>query len=458
MSTPVKWFASTDTGAPVLNGVAGSLIAVLKACLVDGYNAQTPTSINVAGGVATVVFPTPHGFADGRTVRISGANEADFNKDWKVTILTDKTLTFQVGAGAFPALATGSISIQVAPLDWLLQFNDAGNNAATFQSKDPSSTKYSLTVDDGAATKTGTAVANVTADRGLLTRCARLIMSEKAYSTTTADRSTGLVLRKAQNTTATARPWYVIGDGKRFFIGVNWSESYAGSFDFSFFGDIISYKPGDAHHCCLSAARGISVPDNGSPSHATTAATTTPPYARYTTSAHYVEYDTFLDVGLSFDVSMSNGWFGKTFGTILGRAYNQAGGFSQAMPCYGHGGGMQSSVNNAASWSANGLPEVFRGMAKPGCSQVPYPNPTDNSVMFQFPVYIREEAFGGAVRGHLPGMIVPIQNINPVPAVFNNVRVNGTEFKDVLVIPSGKYHPDSGQWSRLAFDITGPWE
>lgn len=38
----VRFFQSTDSGAPVLTGEAGSLAALLKACLVDGYGEMTP--------------------------------------------------------------------------------------------------------------------------------------------------------------------------------------------------------------------------------------------------------------------------------------------------------------------------------------------------------------------------------------------------------------------------------
>ena len=80
--------------------------------------------------------------------------------------------------------------------------------------------------------------------------------------------------------------------------------------------------------------------------------------------------------------------------------------------------------------------------------------------MFQFPTYIREAAFGGAVRGHLPGLLTPMHQITPAPAVFSDVRVNGSLFKDVLVLPTPKRNLEinSGHRARLAFDITGPWE
>jgi hypothetical protein len=39
---PTRVYRSTDPGAPVLRGSVGSLIAVLRACLVDGYGALAP--------------------------------------------------------------------------------------------------------------------------------------------------------------------------------------------------------------------------------------------------------------------------------------------------------------------------------------------------------------------------------------------------------------------------------
>jgi hypothetical protein len=39
---PTRVYKSTDAGAPTLNGQVGSLIRVLRACLVDGYGTQPP--------------------------------------------------------------------------------------------------------------------------------------------------------------------------------------------------------------------------------------------------------------------------------------------------------------------------------------------------------------------------------------------------------------------------------
>ena len=48
--TTVKHFDSTMTGAPTLANVAGNLLAVLDACLVDGFGLKTVDSLVVASG------------------------------------------------------------------------------------------------------------------------------------------------------------------------------------------------------------------------------------------------------------------------------------------------------------------------------------------------------------------------------------------------------------------------
>ena len=51
---PVKYINNAMRGAPVLNGVAGSLIGLLDTFLVDGWGLATANSLSVSGGVATL--------------------------------------------------------------------------------------------------------------------------------------------------------------------------------------------------------------------------------------------------------------------------------------------------------------------------------------------------------------------------------------------------------------------
>lgn len=58
----VRFYASTDSGAPTLSGTAGALIAVLKACLVDGYGSKASSGwTQEFSGTNIAVFRPPSG-------------------------------------------------------------------------------------------------------------------------------------------------------------------------------------------------------------------------------------------------------------------------------------------------------------------------------------------------------------------------------------------------------------
>lgn len=58
----VRFYASTDSGAPALSGTAGTLIAVLKACLVDGYGSKASSGwTQEFSGTNLAVFRPPSG-------------------------------------------------------------------------------------------------------------------------------------------------------------------------------------------------------------------------------------------------------------------------------------------------------------------------------------------------------------------------------------------------------------
>ena len=106
----IKFFESTDAGAPTLNNAVGSMIAVLDACLITGYNSKSITSITVASGVATVVC-TAHAYANtyGKAIRIAGATGSftALNKDTQIANVTTNGFTF-LCPGVADGAATGT--------------------------------------------------------------------------------------------------------------------------------------------------------------------------------------------------------------------------------------------------------------------------------------------------------------------------------------------------------------
>src|SRR4051794_27487831 len=92
----IKFFQSNQNGAPQITGQAGSLIAVLNACLLNGFNLRTLTTITRDGNVATVTADAGHGFRETDTVLIAGANEAPYNGEKRIRNVMTNSFQFDV--------------------------------------------------------------------------------------------------------------------------------------------------------------------------------------------------------------------------------------------------------------------------------------------------------------------------------------------------------------------------
>ena len=67
----VRVYRSSEFGAPVLDGLAGSLINVMDACLVNGFGMLTITSLTQIDGVATAVTDSPHLYVNSPKVTVA---------------------------------------------------------------------------------------------------------------------------------------------------------------------------------------------------------------------------------------------------------------------------------------------------------------------------------------------------------------------------------------------------
>jgi len=212
--TTVVLLRSTDTGAPVLSGTAGALVAVLDACLVNGYNSKTPSSITRSGSTVTVTFATTHGYAaDSLTkVEISGADQTEYNGIKQISNVSALSFDFTVtGTPATPA--TGTITTKAAPLGWSKAFS--GTNKAVYRSNEVTGTQLYLRVDDA---NTIFALARgfetmTDADTGI------------GLFPTTGQLASGVYINKSIAANADAVNWLLAGDG----------------FEFHFFSKIIAY-------------------------------------------------------------------------------------------------------------------------------------------------------------------------------------------------------------------------
>lgn len=242
MSTTVKHFHSAMSGAPTLNGVAGSLIAVLDACLVDGFGLKTADSVVVSGGIATATFSTGHSFEPDVIALVSGATPAGLNGEKRVLTASTNTITFDATDIA-DGTATGTITIKLAPAGWAKAFS--GTNLAAYRAIDPTGTRMFLRVDD-----TGTTNARVVGYESM----SDVNTGVRAFPLDT-QLAGGGYLPKANAANATARAWTLIADSRGWWLHTHTATTSLGIAGSVWgFGDYDSFKSGDPFACALQCS------------------------------------------------------------------------------------------------------------------------------------------------------------------------------------------------------------
>lgn len=245
MANEVVWYSSDEVGAPTLNNVAGSMINVLDACLIDGFNAKGVTSIAVAGGVATATI-SAHGYLTDRIVEFSGATPTALNGRKRVTVTGSNTVTFPA-PGVADQTATGTITCKRPGLGWAKQFSGAGK--AIYKRTDVTATTMMLRVDD-----TQTGVASATYARAIMVEGATDIDTVTDPVPTAVQTAGGFFWQKGPNT-STGKAWIIVGDSKTMYFmseDTTYTEATYQGLCLKHFGDLNPLRAGDAYLCTIS--------------------------------------------------------------------------------------------------------------------------------------------------------------------------------------------------------------
>lgn len=239
------WYSSSELNAPTLNNAAGSLIAVLDACLVNGFGLKSVTSITLSGTLATVTC-NGHQFSGGvgKRVLIAGSSVTAINAAHEVTVVDANTFTF-------PTTATGTVSgtltAKRAPLGWTKPYS--GTNTAMYARTDGAATGMLLRVVDTATTPATTSYA-----RAFGVESASDIGTYDGQFPTPAQFADGVYVSKGTSNT-TAKQWHLVGDGRtlHLFTDDGAFPYYSGYFGLHYFtfGDIDSWRSGGDSHSCL---------------------------------------------------------------------------------------------------------------------------------------------------------------------------------------------------------------
>ena len=241
-TTAVKWAVSSMPGAPTLNGTAGSMIAVLDACLVSGFGAKPVSSAQVTSGVCRLSITGGSAAQDHCVIQLAGVtgDGVGLNGPQRVKAATASYVEFPCNRPDGPL--TGTITFKIAPLGWEKVFSKT--NVAVYRSQDPAATRCYLRVDDvdpiTARVIGYEAMTSVDAGVGAFPLPAQI--------------SGGGYWPKSSAAGAAARAWTLVGDTKGFVLHTHTAADTGVSGCVWGFGDLDALKSGDTYACALFCA------------------------------------------------------------------------------------------------------------------------------------------------------------------------------------------------------------
>lgn len=396
----IKVYKSTQAGAPALTGQLGSIITLLDAVLVNGYNPVSITNITLDGSVATVTTSAAHGFATGDDAAISGVDQIEYNGEFVVTVVTPTTFTINV-IGTPVSPATGAaMSVKRAPGGFSKVFT--GTNKAVYQSNDLSSNRLFMRVlDDGGSTG-GAGEARVWGFETMTNVDTGVGQFPTAAQTGTA----AYHWRKSSTLDAVARAWMIVTDGKMIYYFNDYNVTAAlglsnGTFQFSgAFGDIISYRQGDMYSTIVTG--------NTSPNGTATNSALNGLFFPYTTITGPTAFASSMVIA-------------RDFTGVAGAKY--------------------------VGVYASGL----SGSAVGATAAIAYPHLIDNG-FYLTPCMITQTS-PALIRGRLPGCYEGLHG-----RCFNNLDtitgVQGMPDRTFMMV----YGSNSTGFGHFMIDITGPWD
>lgn len=230
--TGVKYIHSELPGAPVLNGLAGSLATVTEACLCTGFGLITASSVVIAGGVATATFPTTHAFEPRIVALVAGATPVGLNGEQRILSTTANSVSWETSLP--DGAATGTITLKVAPAGWTKAF--ASGNVVAFKSASPAASGILARIDDSIGRYARIRLAESMSDINTLV----------GPTPTDGQLNGGGYISKSNGASAVARKWMVVASDKFVVLMIAYYDTYPTDYETIVWGDYLSERVGDA--------------------------------------------------------------------------------------------------------------------------------------------------------------------------------------------------------------------
>jgi len=122
--TDIKFYVHSNNNAPQLTNNFGCMLSVLDAALINGIQVGTVSSMTASGNIVTAVFGTAHNLMPYQVIKITGANQTEYNIEARIlTVPNATTITFELAVAPTVTTATGTISCSLPPLGWEKPFS-----------------------------------------------------------------------------------------------------------------------------------------------------------------------------------------------------------------------------------------------------------------------------------------------------------------------------------------------
>lgn len=397
----IKMYRSNQPGAPVLSGTQGSLIAVLDACLVNGFGQVAVATLARVGNIVTCTTADPHKFESFDRVEIAGADQADYDSDFSITRIDAYSFSFEV-TGAPDTPGTGSIIAKRAPAGFSKAF--AAINKAVYRSNSLTGNRHYFRVVDDGTTLLGGRTSRV---RGYETMVS-VDGGQLPFPLLTQIGGDGLHWYKSDAANATGRAWIIVSDGKTVYMMISNNRGPTdfaddGSSQLNAFGEYSTFVP-DAYASFLSGLENENDPN-------------------------------YSNAGiLRCSGDMAPNAYSRGSPIAIARLFNGNQGAIYGISHLGHGFANQYTIGQNA--------------------QIPFPNLPDNRY-YMAPVLQYDP--GSYIRSQLPGAYESLHGRTHTQGMLmENANVVGLENRRFMFLGGRSYN--ASYFGGIFVDLTGPWE
>ncbi|WP_435234475.1 hypothetical protein ACR30L_07945 [Psychromonas sp. PT13] len=148
---PNKFYHEGMQGASqTYDATAGSMINILKDCLVNGFGALSPSTLvyDAETGWAKASIPLGHSYQVDSILDVSDSDVSDYNGEHRVMQVTNNDVWFELDTVPV-ADSSGTVVIKIAPLGWELTHSNNDGDVCIFKPAGDLG-KVSLRVDNTA--------------------------------------------------------------------------------------------------------------------------------------------------------------------------------------------------------------------------------------------------------------------------------------------------------------------